>query len=99
MEPQVAVQKTNEPTNKLAAGATGAAAVGAIIAGVFAAYGNDAVMEILNMVPGMGPALKTLIVMAINGVAVYYAGERAGRFAGYNVLDKPNVPLQPAPHP
>lgn len=100
MEPTVAVQTTNEPTNKLAAGANTAAGVGAILAAVMAAYGADAIREMMTAM-GLGgyPALINLVVMGVTGVAGWWATKRAALLGGYNVLDKPNVALQPAAKP
>lgn len=98
----IAVQTTTEPTNKLAAGTTAAASVGAVIAGALAAYGNEAIRDVIvEVLPGMAAKAATtnFIVFMMVTVAAYVANKYAGLRAGYNVLDRPNVPLAAAPRP
>lgn len=90
--PAVAVQTSTEPTNKLTAGTNAAGGVAAVIAAVMAAYGADAIKEMLSTMP-IGPAVTNLIVMVVTGIAAYFATSLSGRAAAYNVLDKPNRPL------
>lgn len=98
----VAVQTTSDPTNKLAAGTTAAAGVGAVIAGALASYGNDAIRDVITEVlPGMAAksATTNFVIFMIVTVAAYAANKWSGLKAGYNVLDKPNVPLSLTPRP
>lgn len=102
MTAPVAVQATSEPTNKLVAGTNAAAGVGAVIAGVLAAYGGEAIKEVWPaLVPTAleGPAFTNLVVMGLVGVATFYATRASGRAAAYNVMDKPNIPIATAPSP
>jgi hypothetical protein len=94
----VAVQTSNEPTNKLATGTQAAGAIAGVLAGVLSAYGADAIKELLPS-PPLGPATQNLIVMAVTAVATWAAAQWGGRRAAYNVLDKPNVPIAAAPSP
>lgn len=96
----IAVQSTSEPTNKLAAGTTAAAGVGAVIAGALAGYGNEAIRDVLvEVLPVMAAKAATtnFIVFIVVTLAAYFANKQAGLRAGYNVLDKPNVPVALAP--
>ena len=88
----VAVQATSEPTRKLAAGTTAAGAIAGVLAGILAAYGGDAIKEVLAST-SLGPAMQNLIVMMVVGVATWLATKYGGQAAAYNVLDKPNIPI------
>lgn len=97
MPEPVAIQTNLEPTNKLQAGTNAAGGVAAVLASVMAAYGADAIREIIGT--HLGPNTTNLLIMAITGVAAYFATTGFGRAAAYNVLDKPNVPLVPSASP
>lgn len=95
----VAQQATNEPTRKLSIGTTASAGVGAVIAGALASYGNEAIREVLiEVVPSIATKAATanFIIFLVVTVAAYVANKSAGLGAGYNVLDKPNIPLERA---
>jgi uncharacterized membrane protein YeiH len=98
----VAVQIYEEPTNKLDAGTTASAGVGAVIAGALAAYGSEALRDVLvEILPAMAAkeATTNFVIFLVVTVAAYFANKQAGLKAGYNVLDKPNRPLELAPTP
>lgn len=93
----VAIQTSDAPTNKLAAGTTAAAGVGALIAGALASYGNEAIRDVLTeLLPALvaKPAAVNMFVFLLVTVASYFANKQAGLRAGYNVLDAPNKPLE-----
>lgn len=93
----VAVQTSDSPTNKLAAGVTVAGGLGAVIAGALASYGSEAIRDVLTEVlPVLAtkPAATNMIVFLGVTVAAFFANRQAGLAAGFNVLDAPNRPLQ-----
>jgi len=92
----IAVQDSAQPTNKVAAASNAAGGVAAVVAGVMAAYGGDAIREIMGPLAQQYPSATTLVVLMATGVAAYYATKFGGQAAAYNVLDKPNVPLAKA---
>lgn len=89
----IAVQDSAQPTNKVAAASNAAGGVAAVVAGVMAAYGGDAIRELLGPMAATYPAATTLIVLIVTGLASFYATKFGGQAAAFNVLDKPNVPL------
>lgn len=92
----VAEQATDEPTNKLAAGTTASAGVGAVIAGAIAGYGSEAIRDVLmEVVPALAAKAATTNFLVFIGVTVaaYVASKYGGQAAAFNVLDKPNIPL------
>lgn len=91
----IAVQTSPQPTNKVAAASNAAAAAGVIIAGVMAAYGGPAILELLGAWGQSHPNTAQLIVMIVSGLAGGVGGKYVPQVAAYNVLDKPNVPLKP----
>lgn len=101
MEPAVAIQTSNEPTNKLAAGTAASAGVGGVVAGAIVGFGAPAYYELVANGPAIlqGPGVSGLILGIITGLATLWASKKAGLIAGYNVLDKPNVPMAVAPPP
>lgn len=90
----VAVQKSAQPTNKVAAAATAGGSIGGIIAGAMTLYGDGAIREVLAALP-IGEKTTDLLVFVIVSAAVYLGTKYGGQAAAYNVLDKPNVPLAP----
>jgi hypothetical protein len=97
VEPNVAFQVTEQPTNKVQASTQISAGIGAVFAGVFATYGGDSVREIwTNLMPVWLPAdgpTAALVIAAAVGAATWYLAQRGGRAAAYNVLDAPNVKM------
>jgi hypothetical protein len=89
----IAVQESAQPTNKVAASTNASGSVAAVVAGVMAAYGGDAIREVMGAVATTHPDGTNLVVMLVTGIAAFYATKLGGRAAAYNVLDKPNVPL------
>lgn len=98
MIPTVAIQTDPQPTNKVSAASNTAGGIAGVLAGVMTVYGGDAIRETLSVLP-IGPKLQDLIVFAVVAVAGFYASKLGGQAAAYNVLDKPNVALQPVTTP
>jgi negative regulator of sigma E activity len=98
-EPAVALQISPEPTNKVQAGTTAAGGLAAVIAGVMAAYGGPAVVELLGAWATTHPSATALLVAGLSAVAAYFVTKYGGQAAAYNVLDKPNVAMIPGPKP
>lgn len=92
----VAVQATNQPTNKVAATGTAAGGLAAVIAGTMAAYGGPAIQELLGSWGTNYPSVSQLLILIVTGVAAYFATKYGSQQAAWNVLDKPNIPLVPA---
>lgn len=92
----IAVQESPQPTNKVAAASNAAAAIGGVIAGVMAAYGGPAILEMLGDWGTAHPDTAQLIVMIVAGIAGVVGGKYVPPAAAYNVLDKPNKPLKTA---
>lgn len=98
----VAVQVYPQPTNKLAVGTTASASFGALLAGALAGYGNEALRNVLvEVIPSLAQKSATLdfLVFVLVTVAGFYGGKQLGLKAGWHVLDKPNVPLEPVAAP
>ena len=93
--PNVALQASPEPTNKVAAASNAAGGLAAVLGGVMAGYGGPAITEMLGTWGQAHPNTAALIVMAVTSVAAYIATKYAARAAAYNVLDKPNVAVKP----
>lgn len=94
---EVAIQTSERPTNKLTAGTTAAAGLGAVIAGALAGYGGEALRDVMiEIVPQLAkmPAAVNLFVFLGVTVAAFFANRKAGLAAGYNVLDAPNHALE-----
>lgn len=88
----VAVQVSSQPTNKVAAAAEAAGAIGAVLVAVTNFIG-PALEETLSGY--LGPNTLALVTTAVTAVASYYALKYGTRVAAFNVLDKPNVPMVP----
>lgn len=91
----IAVQAAPEPTNKVAAASNAAGGLAAVVAGVMAAYGGPAIVELLGEWGATHPSTTQLVVGIGAAVAGFVVTRAGGRAAAYNVLDKPNVPLVP----
>jgi hypothetical protein len=87
----IAVQSTEQPTNKVAAAGTAAGAIGAVLVAVTTFVG-PAMEEALG--GKVGPNVLALITAAVGALVGYFALKYGSQAAAYNVLDKPNVPLQ-----
>jgi hypothetical protein len=92
----VAVQApgNTQPTNKVSAAANYGGGIGGIIAGAMSLYGDGAIREVLATLP-IGEKTTDLLVFAIVSAAVYLGTKYGAQAAAYNVLDKPNVALEP----
>jgi hypothetical protein len=54
-------------------------------------------MEQLGTWGTSNPSTAALLVAAVAAIVGYFATKYGGQAAAYNVLDKPNVPMVPAP--
>lgn len=83
-----------QPTNKLAVG-TNVSGIVAAVSVVIGQYGNEALREVWTYIfgPDVMPALEDLVVYGILAAVAYFATQKSGQLAAFNVLDKPNQQL------